>query len=91
VRTYRVDRTVAAWTAAGLLVTAGYPIMGDGTPAAAFVHDGFVLLTLVAVPAGIRRRRPVHRLGHRLAQDYHFGHPTTAPDLRSAGAVPAVA
>ncbi|RSM55666.1 GGDEF-domain containing protein [Actinoplanes sp. ATCC 53533] len=59
----RVDRAVAAWTAVGLPVCVAYPFMGDGTPAAAFMYDTFVLLTLLVVLAGIRRNRPPNRLG----------------------------
>ncbi|BCJ56506.1 hypothetical protein Asp14428_79810 [Actinoplanes sp. NBRC 14428] len=63
VRNLRGDRVTVAWLAAGLLVTVAYPLLDDGTPAAAVLYNGFEVATLLAVLAGIRRRRPVHRTG----------------------------
>jgi hypothetical protein len=63
VRKIRVDRTVAAWTAAGLLICAAYPFVGDGTPIGALLYTALDLLALVAVLVGIRRNHPRHRLG----------------------------
>ncbi|MEV6597570.1 EAL domain-containing protein [Actinoplanes sp. NPDC051346] len=61
-RRVRVDRTVAAWTAAGLLTCVAYPMLGPDTVAAAWVWDVLAAATLVAVLAGVRRNRPELRL-----------------------------
>ncbi|OJF13792.1 putative bifunctional diguanylate cyclase/phosphodiesterase [Couchioplanes caeruleus] len=61
-RSVRVDRTVAAWTAAGLLACVAYPLLGADTVSGAWLWDVLAAATLVAVLAGIRRNRPELRL-----------------------------
>ena len=63
VRTVRFDRPVVAWSAAGLLVCAGYPLLEDGKPAAALLYSALGAAAVVAILAGVRRNRPAQRGG----------------------------
>lgn len=59
----RFDRPVAAWSAAGLLVCAVYPLLEDGKPVATVVYSALGAATVVAILAGVRRNRPAQRGG----------------------------
>ncbi|GAA2595222.1 hypothetical protein GCM10010435_87810 [Winogradskya consettensis] len=54
---------VGAWVIVGLLVSVAYPFLRDGTPVAAFFYNSFTVATLAAIVAGVRRNRPVQRVG----------------------------
>ncbi|GAA2509627.1 hypothetical protein Ahu01nite_073440 [Winogradskya humida] len=54
---------VGAWVIVGLLVSVAYPFLRDGTPVAAVFYNSFTVATLGAIVAGVRRNRPVQRVG----------------------------
>lgn len=62
-RILKVDRPVAAWITAGLLISIAYPFLGEGTIPAAVLYCSVSAATVVAILAGIRRNRPANSAG----------------------------